>query len=72
MSYKQPHKHFNNKVSRDAVNGPSYSNSDVRHELRIPDVATQVKRFTAKHKAKINQHSMLRQFKYSDTKTEKG
>ena len=39
------------------MNAPWYvRNSDIHRDLGIPDVATEIQRFAAKHEARLHQH----------------
>lgn len=48
---------FQNRVLRNMVSAPWYiRNSDLHRDLRIPDVASEIKRFAAKHESRLHQH----------------
>lgn len=51
---------FQNKVLRNMVNAPWYiRNCDLHRDLRIPEVAEEIKRFATKHESRLNQHVNL-------------
>lgn len=48
---------FQNKVLRNIVNAPWYvRNSDIHRDLGIEDVASEIKRFAAKHELRLHNH----------------
>ncbi len=62
---------FQNKVLRNIVNAPWYiRNSDIHRDLKVEDVATEIKKFARSHEKRLHNHVNVEAIQLLDTTTD--